>query len=240
MTSRSRALQIGGVILGLLAMSALAAPPIFSNNSRTHGNEVFANVCVEIPQFQVQRCADVHAWEHYDVKGTYEFTGIAISYWFHRSNPDGSSRTGQTWMFCQAGVGTIKANPNRVTLEAVLHPDGPECDTWGILEDCDALGICVPRPWGFSDPTVVTGAWIDPINTSKVVVNHTDNFFDSWTETSHKIVSHCNENWGDVMSRGGFSLGFGNRTRDFPFEGLDTQGWTNYWLRSCNDNSKVK
>lgn len=240
MTCRLRILQLCGATLGLLAMTAVAAPPIFSDNSRAHGNEVMAGVCVQVPNRPVERCVDLHAWEHYDVKGTYQFTGIWINYRVHRSNPDGSWRSIWAEMICQAGLETIKASPNHVSLDAILHPDGPECDSWGIIEDCDQWGNCVPQPWGFSDPTVVTGAWIDPMNTSKGVINWQHDFYDPWSETSQKIVEHCNENLGEIMARGGLSLEFGGRIRDIPFEGFDTQGWTQYWLKSCNSNSKVK
>ena len=245
MNCRSRVLQFGGVILGLFGMSAIAAPPIFSDNSRAHGNEAIASVCVQVPNRPVERCAYVHAWEHYDVKGTHQFTGIYINYRFHRSNPDGSWRFGQALMFCQTGLETIKASPNHVRIDAVLHPDGPECNSWGMIEECDPFGNCEPtEPWRFSDPTVVTGEWMDPIDSSKAVINRQHDFFDPWSETSHKTVEHCNENSGHVMARGGFSLEFGsfppNPIRHFPFEGFDTQGWTHYWLRSCNNNSKVK
>ena len=245
MTCHLRILQLGGVILGFFAISAMAAPPIFSDNSRGHGNEVMASVCVEVPNRPVERCVYVHAWEHYDVKGTYYFTGIYINYRFHRSNPDGSWRSGQALMFCQSDMDTITVGRDYVTIDAVLHPDGPECDSWGMTQSCAGVDNCEPpEPWRFPDPTVVAGEWIDPINTSKAVINRTHDFLDPWSETSHKIVEHCNENWGDVMARGGFSLEFGtfppNPVRYFPFEGFDTQGWTNSVLRSCNNNSKAK
>ena len=204
MTCRLRMLQFGGVILGLLAMSATAAPPIFSDHSRAHGNEAIASVCVEVPNRPVERCAYIHAWEHYDVKGAHQFTGMYINYKFRRSNNDGSYRYGQAQLFCQTDLETMKADPNHVRIDAILHPDGPECNSWGMIKDCDANDDCEPpAPWSFSDPTVVTGEWLDPINTSKVVVNRKNDFFDPWSATSHKTVEHCNESWGDVMSRGG-------------------------------------
>jgi hypothetical protein len=199
-----------------------------------------AGVCVQVPNRPVERCADVHAWEHYDVKGNYQYTGIWINYRFHRSNPDGSWRNGLADMVCQTGLKTIKANSNHVSLDAVLHPDGPECGSWGMIEDCDPSGNCVPQAWGFSNPTIVTGKWLDPMNASKGVVNWRHDYYDPWSETSDRTVEHCNENWGGLMARGGFSIEFGGRSRDFPFEGLDTQGWTDFWVRSCNNNLKVK
>jgi hypothetical protein len=238
MICRTRIVQIGGVVLGLLATSAMAAPPIFSNHSRAYGNDVGANICVDFPWGQ--RCADLYAWENYDVKGTYQYTGISIWYSYHRPFPEGGWRQGSRWMSCQVGLETITAQPNHVTLEATLHPNGPECESDGFIEECDAFGFCDTTPWGFNDPTEVTGEWIDPMNTSKAVVNRTDKYYDPWSETSHRTVSHCNESNGDLMTRGGFSIDVGRAIRHFPFEGVDTQGWNHYWLRSCNENFKVK
>lgn len=240
MISRSRIVPLGGVVLGLLAMSATAAPPFFSNNSRTYGNEASATVCTFNPDIQVERCGDLYAQEYYDVQGTYEFTGVGMFYSFHRTAADGTTRHGMRWTFCQVGPEAIKVQPNRVMLEAVLDANSPECESWGMVEDCDPWGYCESGPWPITEIAVVEGAWLEPLNTSKVVVNRTDNFFDPWSETTQKIVNHCNENWGDVMAQGGFSIDFNGRVREFPFAGFDTQGWSSFWLRSCNDNIKVK
>lgn len=240
MNCRSRIIAVSGIFIGLLAVSTSAAPPFPSNNSRTHGNEVYANVCTDNPAIPIQRCADVSAWEHFDNKGSYEFTGIAVSYSFYRPQPEGGWRTGWRWISCQAGLESIKAQPNNVRLDAVLHPDSPECDSWGSIEECDASWNCEQTPWGFPEPTVITGEWLDPLNTSKAVINRTDSFYDPWSEVFYKTVNHCKENWGDLMSQGGFTIDFATRIRHFPFEGYDTQGWSNFWLRSCNDNFKAK
>jgi len=217
-------------------MSAMANPPINSDHNRSYGNDLGAEICVERPGIQVQRCADLQAWEYYDVKGTYQFTEIEINYWFIRFFPEGGQREGRRSMTCQVGIDAINALPNNVSFDATLHPNGPECSSHGIIEECDALWQCETRPWGFSDPTVVTGDWNDPINSSKAVVNRTDNYYDFWTETSHRTVTHCNENWGDMMASGGFSID----DRHFPFEGMDVPGLSYYSLRSCNNNFKEK
>jgi hypothetical protein len=212
--------------------------PFSSDNSRRYGNEVSAGLCVTFASGE--RCSNVHAWEDYDVKGTYQFTGINLDYWFIRFFPEGGWRTGSRWMYCAAGLESFKARPNHVSLDAALHPGSPECDSSGFIEECDASWNCEWTPWGFPEPTVVTGEWIDPMNSSKAVVNRTDNFFDPWSETSSKIVNHCNEQWGELMAQGGFSIDLGTRVRHFPFEGFDTQGWSHFWLRSCNENFKAK
>jgi hypothetical protein len=215
-------------------MSAMANPPIISDHNRNYGNELRGETCVELPGIQVQRCADLQVRENYDVKGTYQFTEIEINYWFIRFLPDGGQRQGWRQTTCQTGIDAIKAHPNHVSLDATLHPNGPECSSQGMIEECDALWQCEFRPWGFSDVTVVTGEWTDPINTSKAVVNRTGNYYDFWTGMFHRTVTHCNENWGDTMASGGFSIG----PRYFPFEGMDVPGWSHYSLWSCNNNFK--
>lgn len=240
MNCRYQIARFGGITLGLLAMSALAAPPFISNNTRTYGNEVYAYVCNENPDIQLTRCTDVYAAENYDVKGTYEYTDVWFYYSFHRVYDDGSWRQGTRWYSCQMGLDAIKKQGNHVTLNVVLDAYSPECDTWGTVENCEPMGPCVPEPWTHTEYGVVTGEWLDPINSSKVVVNRVDTYFDPWSETTQKIVNHCNEDWGDLMAQGGLFVQFGERVREFPFTGFDTQGWSAFWLRSCNENVKVK
>jgi hypothetical protein len=208
--------------------------PTFKDHNRTYGNDVGASICVDIPNGQ--RCADLYAGENYDVKGTYQHTDLSINYWFYRSFPEGGWRQGSYWVSCQVGLDAIRAHQNRVTLEAMIHPNGPECYSDGIFEECDAFYNCERRPWGISNPTEVTGEWIDPMNTSTVIVNQTDKYYDPWSETSQRSMVHCNESGGNVMTDGGFSIGI----RHFPFEGFDTQGWSQYWLRSCNNSYQAK
>ena len=207
---------------------------VFQNHNRVYGNGVAADVCVDSPDRQ--RCAYLNAWEDYDLKGTFQFTGIDINYWFIRFFDDGGYRTWWRWMFCEAGPGSIAAHTNDVTLGAVLDPDSPECQTYGERVDCDALGNCDYAQSGFVGPLEVTGEWIQPINTTKRVMNETSIVYDPWSETAQRSMVHCNENGGDMMKRGGFYIGF----RYFPFDGFATQGWTNYWLRSCNNDYKEK
>ena len=118
----------------------------------------------------------------------------------------------------------------------MLDPNGPECFSDGFLEDCDEWGNCEVSWWGYSEPTEVTGEWIDPLNTSKAVVNQTSNNYDPMSDTFFRTVTHCNESGGDLMTRGGLSIG----NRSFAFEGIDTQGGSYYWLRHCNDQQTEK
>lgn len=211
---------------------------VFRDHNRIYGNGVGANVCVDFPNSS--RCGDLHAWEDYDLKGTFRFTGIDVHYWFIRFFDDGGYRHWWRQMSCQAGPEAINAHTNRVTLEAVLNPDNPECHTYGERVDCDAFGNCEVTHGGFESPIEVTGEWINPINTAKVISNHTNTFYDPWSETSHRSMMHCNENGGDMMTRGGFSINSAFRDRHFSFDGFDTQGWSHYWLRSCNDDHTQK
>lgn len=207
---------------------------IFRNQSRTYGNDVGANVCAYFPNRE--RCADFYASENYDVKGTFQYTDLWINYGFYRTKPEGGWRYGWRWMSCQVGSDVIKAQQNGARLTAMLDPNGPECFSDGFLEDCDESGNCEGSWWGYSEPTEVTGEWIDPLNTSKAVVNQTSNNYDPMSDTFFRTVTHCNESGGDLMTRGGLSIG----DRSFAFEGIDTQGWSYYWLRRCNDQQTEK
>jgi len=210
--------------------------PFFRDQNRTYGNDVGASACLRFPDLNLDRCADLYAYENYDVKGTFQNTELWINYSFHRVYPDGSSAYAWRWMSCQTGLDTIKALPNRVNLVAMLDPNAPECFTDGFREDCDPSNNCEMSWWGYTVPTEVTGEWIDPLNTSKAVVNQTYESYDPWSETFYKTVTHCNERGGDHMTSGGFAIG----VREFPFEGLDTDGWNFYWVRSCNDHQTEK
>lgn len=212
--------------------------PMFKDHSRTYGNDVGAYACFDFPGGQ--RCADLYVWENYDVKGTYRHTDLSINYWFHRLLPAGGWRQGSRWMSCQVGPEAIRAHQNSVTLDAMVYPNGPECHVDGFIEECDEFHNCEWRPWGFPDPTGITGNWNDPINTSKVIVNQTDDYYDPGSGTSHKSKVHCNESGGQIMTDGGFSIDLGNAIRQFWFDGFNTQGWSHYWLRSCNNRYEEK
>jgi len=211
---------------------------VFHEHNRVYGNSVSADVCVDVPERQFHRCGNLFAWEDYDLKGKFQFTGIDINYWFIRFFDDGGYRTWWRWIFCQAGPGSIAAHTNGVTLGAVLDPDSSECETYGERVDCDAFGNCDYAQRGFENPVEVTGEWTQPTNTAKRVMNETNTFYDPWSETEQRSMVHCRENGGDMMKLGGFNIG--PRARYFPFDGYATQGWSNFWLRSCNNDYKQK
>jgi hypothetical protein len=205
--------------------------PIFRDQSRTYGHEVGASVCVNLPHLNLDRCADPYASENYDAKGTYQYTDLWINYGIQRIYPDGSSAYAWRWMSCQVGLDAIEVQPIRVTLAAMPNPNTPECFSDGFREDCDPFGNCEVSWWGYTGPTEVTGEWMEPLNTTKAVVNQTSESYDPWSDTFSRTVTHCNERGGDLMTRGGFAIG----NREFPFEGIATQGCSFYGLRSCND-----
>lgn len=208
--------------------------PLSSFHNRMYGNDVGADICVEIPGGH--RCSFLWAWDNYDVKGEFEDSNVDINYWFHRFLPGGGWREGWRWISCRVGAGAIKANPNRVTLQTLLDPENPECYSDGYILRCDEFHNCNEQPWGLMEPTEVTGEWLDPIDTSKAVVSHENTFYDPWSNTYHQVRRNCNERTGGLMEDGGFSIG----TRHFPFRGFGTQGWSHYWVRACNDHEKVR
>ena len=211
---------------------------MFKDHNRTYGNDVGANVCVDIPNGQ--RCADLYAWENYDVHGTFQHTDLSFYYWFHRFFPEGGWRQGSRWLSCEVGPDAIRAHQNHVTLGVTVNPSNPGCFVDGYIEECDAQFNCTWQPWSFPDGTVITGNWIKPINTSKAIVNQTDSVYDPWFDRTYKSAIHCNETGGQMMADGGFILEIGSRVRSFWFDGFDTQGWSHYWLRSCNDRHEEK
>ena len=175
---------------------------VFRDHNRIYGNSVMADVCVDAPPRN--RCAFLHAWEDYDMQGTFQFTGIYIDYWFSRLRDDGSYVEWWRTMLCQTGPELIKAHTNHPTLDAVLNPNISECETSGWRVDCDPSGNCNSAPRGFENPLEVTGEWIQAINTWKAVENQTNTSYDPGSETSHRSMMHCNKNGGDMMARGGF------------------------------------
>lgn len=207
---------------------------VFRDHSRIYGNGVGAEVCDQAPG--IDRCATLNAWEDYDLKGTFQFTGIEISYWFTRQLDGGGFRHWWRWLFCQAGPESIGAHFDGATLATNLDPLGPECETYGERIECDDVGNCDFQQRGFEVPMEVTGEWLEPITTRRLVVNETVDFYDPGSGTSQRSKVHCNENGGELMNQGGFNLG----RRDFLFIGFATQGWSNYWLRSCNNDFMQK
>ena len=213
---------------------AMRPASVFRDHSRSFGNGAAADVCVQSPISH--RCAAMWVWEEYDLDGVVHNTGIEINYWFIRFFDEGGYREWWRWMFCQTGAPVLKGQANHVRLDALLDPESPECETSGHFVECDSDGNCVVADRGFERLLEVTGEWSQPINTAKILTNETYNSVDPWSGTSHKSTMHCNQNGGDTMTRGGFYIG----PRYFPFEGFNTQGWSNYWLRSCNSNQQQK
>jgi hypothetical protein len=208
--------------------------PGFNSHNRIYGDEVFADVCIDIPVGR--RCATLFAGETHDVKGMFEHTDFWVHYRFERFFPEGGWRYSERWMSCQTGPGAVTVYKDHATLQAILDPNGPECGTDGFIEECDEFQNCEWSPWGFGEPTEVAGEWLNPINTTRAVVNHSATFYDPWSGMTQLFRIHCNENGADLMADGGFSIGI----RDFPFNGFETQGGNNYWLRACNNHDKIK
>jgi hypothetical protein len=208
--------------------------PAYNSHNRIYGNEVFADVCVDTP-FST-RCATLFAGETYDVKGTFEHTDFWVHYRFDRPLQEGGWRHGERWMACQTGPGAIALYKDHATLQAVLDPNSPSCHSDGFIEDCDEFQNCDWRPWSFGGPLELAGEWLEPINSTRAVVNHSATLYDPWSNTSQQVRIHCNEDGSDLMADGGFSIG----TRYFPFQGFETHGWNNFWLRACNNHDKVK
>lgn len=225
---------VGGLIAAFLAISAVAGPPLIHDGSRTYGNSMGGDRCDTIGN--LYRCVGVHAWENYDVKGTFEFTEVAISLYTYRSFDDGGWSEGWRSLACPVDKNAIVVHPNKLTLAAVLDPSAPGCYSQGQRVTWDPVDGYSVEPFDWTEPRSVTGEWADPLSYSKSISTHRDSFYDGWSDTDNTAVRHCNESFGDLMKEGGFSFGISNRW--YAFEGVDTPGWSYFQTISCNENHK--
>lgn len=238
MTNQSRNIWIGGVIAAFVAMSATAGPPIFHDQNRNFGNSLGAGRCEPIPNGY--RCVDVSAWENYDVKGGFQFTEAAISFNVHRDFGDGSWMDAYRYLVCPVDQKAISVLPNSASLEATLDPSAPGCYSDGQRVTWDPINGYQFFPYGYPGPRKVSGEWLDPTAYSNSVSNRRDKFHDGWTDTTSTMVINCKESYGDLMKNGGFSIDNFDSIVFFPFEGIDTPGWSYYQTMSCNDNNMQK
>lgn len=227
-----RTVWLGGAIAALLATTAMAAPPIFRDQGRVYGNSVSASSCNGIENGTI--CRDVTAWENYDVKGTYQFTEASISSYRSQYNPeDGSSSFGFRYLTCPTSQQAISAKPKGATLEAVLDPSAPGCESYGYMETCDPVNGCQYDSWVYSVPMHIAGEWLDPFNYSESISNQKSSGFEGWSGITTNSVTQCKNLWGDAMSAGGFSV----NARSWTFEGPYGPAWGSFSLSSCNTNN---
>lgn len=228
-----RTVWTGGAISLMLATAASAAPPVFMEQNRTYGNSVGANSCNEIENGTI--CRDVSAWENYDVKGMYESTGAWISSYRWQYNPeDDSSSFGFRYLTCPISEKAISAHPNGATLQVVLDPSAPECESYGYMETCDPINGCQYDSWMYTVPLTISGEWFDPFNYNESISNQKSSYFDGWSGVTMKTVQHCKYTWGDGMRAGGFSI----NARSWAFQGPGGPAWGSFNLSSCNSNNK--
>jgi hypothetical protein len=228
-----RTVWSGGVIAVLLTTSATAAPPVFKEQSRTYGNSVYAGSCNEIENGMF--CRDMSASENYDVKGTYQYTEATISSSRNEYDPgDGSFRNGYRYLSCPIDQRALSANPNHVTLEAILDPNAAGCYSWGYVESWDPINGYQYDSWSYPGPMNIAGEWLDPFNYGESMSNQRNSYYDGWSGVTTNTIDHCKYSWGDMMRAGGFSI----NQRSFAFEGPGGPSWSFYSLSSCNSNNK--
>lgn len=232
---------ICGVIAGFMAIAASADPPMYKFNNRTYGNSVDGGSCDYFDDGY--RCRAIQVWENYDVKGTFENTEASFHAWRYEFDPaDGSWEDGWRTLTCQVDQKSISAHPNRVTIEVLLDTAAPECYQWGELHTWDPINGYQWFPFEFSPGIrVIEGEWMDPFNYGSSMWNQKDTYYDGWSGITSKGVHHCNNKWGDMMTRGGFTVtGPTGRVRFYAFEGPDSPVWSYFNVSSCNDNDMQK
>jgi hypothetical protein len=222
-----------GVIVVLLASSASAAPPFFKEQNRSYGNSAAGALCTEIENGTF--CRDLSAWENYDVKGTYEYSEAAISSSRNQYDPsDGSWRNSYRYLSCTIDRNALRANPNQVTLEAVLDPNALGCYSYGYIESWDPINGYQFAPFSYPGPMSVAGEWEDPFNYGESNSVQHNSYYDGLSAVATKTVDHCKYSWGDAMKTGGFSI----NERSYAFEGPYGPVWSFYNISSCNTNTK--
>ena len=238
--NRSHIKWICGAIAAFLAVAASAKPPLYKFNNRTYGNSADGGLCSDFDGGY--RCREIHVWQNYDVKGTYEYTEAWYQTEVHRWNPDDGSYD-HRWRYvnCAVSENSIAANPNRVTIDVALDTESPGCYQWGEHYGWNPDDGYYWEPYGFSGTWVIEGEWLDPFSYGSSMWNANDKSYDGWSGTTYNGVHHCKSSWGDLMTRGGFSqtneLG---RTFFYSFEGPDGPAWSHYNVSSCNDKDMQK
>lgn len=224
---------LGGAIAFLLTMSAMAGPPIVNMQNRSYGNSVSANTCYDIENGFVCRYLD--AWENYDVKGSFEYSEAAMATYRYTWDPeDGSWESGYRYLGCPIDEKAITVHKIGATLAATLDPEGLGCNSYGYLESWDPVNEYQSVPWSFPGPREVSGEWADPFSYMQSIAIHKDTYYDGWSETRSTGAQQCHHIWGDMMTRGGFSIGI----RSYAFEGPEGQAWGGFSLNSCNEHNR--
>ena len=235
MNSLWRRAWAGGVVAALLAASATAAPPVYKQQNRIYGNSAYGASCTDI--FNGSFCRDVVAYENYDVKGTFEYTEVAISNSRNVYDPtDGSYSFGYRYLSCPVDRQALSADKDAVSLEAMLDPSAPGCNSGGYIESWDPVNGPQYQEWVFPVVMHVTGEWLDPFYYYESLSNQKNTYYDGWSGTTTKNVEHCRYLSGDWMRAGGFSI----NARSWAFEGPDGPAWSGFSLSSCNSNNKQR
>jgi len=227
-----RRVWAGGFIVGVFAISALAAPPAVNYQGRMYGNWLGGSLCTDIVNGTF--CRDMSAVENYDVKGTYEYTDASISNSRNQYDPnDGSWSNGWRYLSCPVDKKAISAHGDGATFEATLDPEAPGCYSYGSIESWDPINGYQYESWVFPGPMHVVGKWVDPFNHGQATMNTKEKSYDGWTDTSIKYDRHCTQKWGELMRDGGFSI----NNRSYAFEGPEGPAMSYYSLISCNTHS---
>jgi len=214
--------------------------PVFNERNRTYGSSAGGSHCLH--QEFLTRCWDVYATENYDVDGTFEHVEVGIYNYFYRFRPDSGSWTeSYRYLSCPTDRTAISAQPNHVTLDVIIDSSTPGCQSYGVRTTSNPVNGYHQEPYEFFGLTVVSGEWRDPMTSGKAVINRRESYYDPWSQTTRDIKQHCNESWGDMMSKGGFSVSgeAPHSQTTHIFEGYDPTGWSSFNVMRCNDGDKL-
>ncbi len=230
----SRKVWVGAIVTAFIATTATAGPPTYSNQNRTYGSWVVGASCTPLPNGY--RCREIQVSENYDVKGTYEFTEGMLHAWSYQEDPEaGSWEHGERFLTCPIDQKSISAHPNRVAVDFMLDTEALGCNNWGYLDTYDPDNGYQSQPLLFpSGQRAIAGEWMDPFSYDNSTSNNKGSFHNGWSNMTSSYVNHCKNTWGDLMTRGGFSI----NTRFYAFEGTEGSTWSAYWISSCNENNK--
>lgn len=236
---------ICGAVAAFLAIAASANPPTYKFTNRTYGNSVGAGGCSDFEGGY--RCREIHVWENYNVKGTFEYTEAHYQTEGHQWDPiDGSYENRWRYVTCPVDDKSIAANPGHVTIDVVLDTEGPGCYQWGYREGWNPSDGYYWEPHAFAPGVrIFRGEWREPFSYGSQQWNGNYKYYqyDGWSGSDWKEhnVNHCSSRWGDMMTSGGFTtIGVTGRVRTYEFDGPDGPTWGSYHVSRCNDRNTQK
>lgn len=215
-----------------LAISAEAAPTFATTVSRAIATGANADRC-DYSDYGYS-CLVVSAYESYDIQGNYENTWSSTLEDSFEYDPDtGGYMYGFRVLECSLPLGAISASQNRVTVEALLDPNSPNCFSFGEMYIFDPSTGEQWIPYAFDTTIELNGVWEDPLQSAAGPVNRRMQTYDYATGSVVRWNYQCHESFGDLMQKGGFSV----NDVFVPFQGIGGSGWSSFYISKCNNKN---